>query len=76
MNLNPTNILVAILSSLSAFLFYGYIDLKNEVEVVNTELQQARTELDDVWSHINKGQEDKVLFIEKFYQELEKKKDK
>jgi len=69
-------ILGAILASLSAYLFYGYIDTADKLDRVDTRLIQAESELDDLWMKHNKAQDEKMLFIKEFYKELEQKKDK
>jgi hypothetical protein len=70
------NILLAIVGSLASFLFYGYIETKDMLDKVDTRLQQAESELNDLWSKYNKEQDEKMNFIREFYKELDKKKDK
>ena len=70
------NILLAIVGSLASFLFYGYLETKDKLEKVDTRLIQAESELNDVWAKYNKEQDDKMVFIKEFYQELEKKANK
>jgi hypothetical protein len=70
------NILLAIVGSLASFLFYGYIETKDQLEKVDTRLTQAESELNDIWTKYNKEQDEKMNFIREFYKELDKKKDK
>jgi hypothetical protein len=70
------NILLAIVGSLASFLFYGYIETKDMLDKVDTRLQQAESELNDLWGKYNKEQDEKMNFIREFYKELDKKKDK
>ncbi|MGV7234623.1 MAG: hypothetical protein ACQ9ET_00050 [Nitrosomonadaceae bacterium] len=76
MKLDAQSILMAVLGSLSAFLFYGHIALQDEVDSMNTRLRQAESELDDIWAKYNDEQKSKFDFMEKFHAELDKKKDK
>lgn len=73
---NLKNILLAIVGSLSSFLFYGYIDTADKLEKVDTRLSQAESELDDIWSKYNKEQDEKMEFYKEFRNELDKKQDK
>ena len=77
--MNPEQLKTAflgIIGSLASFLFYGYIDTKDKLEKVDTRLIQTESELNDLWAKYNKEQDEKLLFIEKFYKELDKKQDK
>ena len=70
------NILLAVVGSLSSYLFYGYIDTKDKLEKVDTRLIQVESELDDIWSKYNKSLDEKMVFYKEFYKELDKKQDK
>ena len=70
------NILLGILGSLASFLFYGYIETKDKLEKVDTRLEQAESELDDIWAKYNKEQDEKMDFMKEFYKELDKKQDR
>jgi hypothetical protein len=71
-NLDFKTILMGIVASLSGYVFYGYIELKAEVNVVKTQLEQSQSELRDLWSKYNAQLDKEVNFITKFY-EFQKK---
>ena len=71
-NLDFKTILMGIVASLSGYVFYGYIELKAEVNVVKTQLEQSQSELRDLWSKYNEQLDKEVNFITKFY-EFQKK---
>ena len=67
-NLDFKTILMGIVASLSGYVFYGYIELKAEVNVVKTQLEQANSELRDLWGKYNEQLDKEVNFITKFYE--------
>lgn len=73
---NLKNILLAIVGSLSSFLFYGYIETADTLDKVDTRLLQAESELDDIWEKYNTAQTEKLEFYKEFRNELDKKRDK
>jgi len=60
-------ILMGILASLCGYVFYGYIALQAEVNVLKTRVEQNRSELRDLWNKYNDQLDKEVNFITKFY---------
>ena len=60
-------IVVAILGSLVAYVFYGFINLSAEVKTMHPVIEQVRTEQKDLWSKYNKDQDSKIEFIKDYY---------
>lgn len=61
-------IVVAILGSLVAYVFYGFINLSAEVKTLHPVINQMKSEQDDIWKKYNKNQDDKIELIKDYYQ--------
>ena len=61
-------IVVAILGSLVAYVFYGFINLSADVKTMHPVMEQVKSEQDDIWRKYNSDQKDKVEFIKDYYQ--------
>jgi len=67
-NLDMKTIMLAVLASLSSYLFYGHIKMEARVEGIDVRLIQAESELDDVWSKYNDGSDKEVAFLVDYYE--------
>jgi len=60
-------IVVTILGSLVAYVFYGFINLSAEVKTMHPVIEQVRTEQKDLWNKYNKDQDSKIDFIKDYF---------
>ena len=64
---------MAVVGSLTAYVFYGHINLTAKVETVDVRTKQSEVEIDDLWGKYNHTLDKNFEFMEKYYQkELEK----
>lgn len=61
-------IVVTILGSLVAYVFYGFINLSADVKTLHPVIEQIQGEQKDIWNKYNQDQKDKVIFIMDYYQ--------
>lgn len=64
--IDAKTVLMGILASLSAYIFYGYIGLSAKVDTQQQIIEQNRSELDDIWSKYNADIEKQFAMFEKF----------
>lgn len=60
-------IVVTILGSLVAYVFYGFINLSAEVKTMHPVIEQVKSEQNDLWSKYNENQKEKINFITDYY---------
>lgn len=61
-------IVLAVLGSLVAYVFYGFINLSAEVKTLHPVINQVVSEQDDIWNKYNQDQKDKIEFIKNYYE--------
>ena len=61
-------IVVTILGSLVAYVFYGFINLSAEVKAMRPVIEQMEGEQKDLWNKYNDDDKDKVVFITNYYE--------
>jgi len=61
-------IVLAVLGSLVAYVFYGFINLSAEVKTLHPVIKQQDSELDDLWRKFNDINTDKVTMMKDYYQ--------
>ena len=61
-------LVVTVLGSLVAYVFYGFINLSAEVKTMHPVIEQTRIEQKDLWNKYNKDQDQKIVFIKDYYQ--------
>ena len=72
---DTNKILMVILGSLVAYVFYGFIDLSAKVDTIETKQNQVLGEQRDLWNKYNDDQNKKFDFAVKFYEyKLEQEK--
>jgi hypothetical protein len=63
-------IMMMVTASLTGYIFYGHITLAAKVETVITVQEQSTSELDDLWSKYNDGQQ---MFVGHMMKEMDYK---
>lgn len=61
--IDTNQILMAILGSLTAYVFYGHINLGAKVETIETKQEQVRSEQRDLWGKYNTSGETITNFM-------------
>ena len=61
-------IVLTVLGSLVAYVFYGFINLSAEVKTMHPVIEQQDSELDDLWGKFNDINSDKVEMMKDYYQ--------
>ena len=61
-------IVVTILGSLVAYVFYGFIALNALVQTLIPVIEQSKSEQRDLWNKYNKDQDSKIEFIKDYYE--------
>lgn len=61
-------LLLAGLGSAIGWLFNSIGELKHNVDIINVEVKQNRTELNDIWTKYNKEQDLKLKQMQAFYE--------
>ena len=67
-DIDTNKILMVILGSLVAYVFYGFIDLSAKVDTIETKQNQVIGEQRDLWDKYNDDQRTKFDFAVKFYE--------
>lgn len=66
-NVDGKMIALAAASSLTAYVFYGHINLVARVDTIQTKQEQVISEQRDLWGKYNKDLEQKVNFMQEYY---------
>ncbi len=73
--IDTNQILMAILGSLVAYVFYGHIALEAKVSVHDLQLEQDGSELNDIWGKYNSAGEQMMNFMIRDAREKEELKE-
>ena len=65
--LDGKTIVMAVAGSLTAYVFYGHINLSAKVETINTKQEQVVGEQKDLWGKYNAEAMYKINFMQEYY---------
>ena len=65
--LDGKTIVMAVVASLTGYIFYGHINLSAKVETVVTKQEQVVSEQKDLWGKYNEEAMYKIQFMKEYY---------
>jgi len=60
---------MAVVGSLTAYVFYGHINLSADIKPIGTRLEQVESEQKDLWGKYNDEAMYKIEFMQEYYKD-------